>query len=256
MMNLTHSLLQHAARSCANRDWAQADRQYLAAISSHDDAETWFAAGCYFAERQQYATAIPQFMQALDRAQAAGDVHGQAAIFRNLAAIYRELGDSELARRFQRQTLTLEESAGPDELLDWSADALLAGKMKLAQQLAEVAGKLAEDAENIAAQADAYGQRGVIAARRGRPRSAVRFLIRAARGHQFLSDDRNLGADFQNLAEVCGLIQRFAWQRKFFAAAREYFQRAGMTRSESRAALRLRQAERLEGYRRTVPGWN
>lgn len=255
-MNSSHSLLQNAAQSCAKRDWAQADRQYLAAVSSNEDLETWFASGCHFAERQQYAVAIPQFMQALDRAQLAGDVRWQAVIFRNLAAIYRELGDFELARRFQRQTLALEESAGPDELLDWSADALLTGKTKLAQQLAEVAGKLAEDSENIAAQADAYGQRGVIAARRGRLRSAVRLMIRAARGHQFLDDDRNLGADYQNLAEVCGLIQRDVWQRTFFAAARECFERAGMMRSESRAALRLRQAERLEGYRRTVAGWN
>jgi hypothetical protein len=105
-------------------------------------------------------------------------------------------------------------------------------------------------------QADAYGQRGIITARRGELRTALRLLIRAARGHQYVGDDRCLGADYQNLAEVCGLMERFVWQRAFFAAARDIFRRAGMPVAEFRTNRRLRQAERLEVYRKTVVAWN
>jgi len=256
-MNRTRTLLQAAERHCAAQDWQRADLLFQQALSESDnDPATCLAAGCHFAERQQFGLAIPPLMLAMDRAQAEGDLRLQAVVLRNLAAIYRELGELELARQFQRQTLSLQESVGADELLDWSVGALLAGKTWLAQQLAEQAGELAEDAGDIAAQAAAYGQQGLAAARRGQLRPAMRFLLRAARGHQYLNDDRSLGADYQNLAEVCGILGRLEWQRGFFVAAERCFQNAGMVISVTGCVRRQRETARLKNYQLMNAAWN
>lgn len=199
---------------------------------------------------------MSHLLQGLDGAQATGDVELQADVLSNLAMIYRELGDHDLAQRFQRQVLAIHGAADAGDLLGWSTDALLAGKTTLAESLARNAVDLVEDSEDIGMLADGYGLLGVIAARDGKLRRAVWLLIRAARAHQCVEDERGLGADYQNLAEVCGLMGRFGWQRMFVAAAKDCFEREGMPLSHTRAARRLREIDRLGMYRKTNAGWN
>ncbi len=189
-------------------------------------------------------------MCGLDGAQVKGDLSLQAVIFSNLAAIYRELGEHNLAQRFQRQVLAIHEAADAEDLLDWSSDALLAGKTMLAEKLINNALDLAEEAADLSTQADAWGLLGVIAARQAKPRLAARLLIRAARGHHIMGDDRGLGIDFQNLAEVFGLLDRWEWQRLSFQAAQTCMNRAGMPVSTRRVTRRLRDSDRLTLYRR------
>lgn len=230
--------------------WTEAGRLFSSLAAGDPSPTTQAVCGVYFAERQDYHTALVHFMRGLDGAQETGDLPLQAVIFGNLAAIYRELGDRDLAQRFQRQVLAIQADAGPSELLDWSSDALLAGNTSLAEQLINQALDLAGDAADIGTQADAWGQLGLTAARQAKPRLAVRLLIRAARGHHLLGDDQGLGSDFQNLAEVFGLLDRYEWQRLSLAAAQTCFTRAGRPQSARRAQLRQRDMDRLSLYRR------
>lgn len=215
-----------------------------------------FVLGTYLAERQRYQPAMFHLLQGLDGAQAIGDMELQADVLSNLASVYRELGDFDLAQRFQRQVLAIHGAADVGDLLGWSTDALLAGKIVLAEKLARNAVELVEDSEDLGTLADAYGLLGIIAARRGRLRRAMWLLIRAARGHQCVADDRGLAADYQNLAEISGLMHRFGWQRTFLSAAQMFFRRAAMPLSEDRVASRLRDIDRLELYRKMNAGWN
>lgn len=247
---------REAERSRALRCWNRADELYQQALAGGGGPAVHVAYGTFLAEREAFRPALAQLMCGLDGAQAAGNLELQAVVFSNLAVIYRELGDHDLAQRFQRQVLAIQGAADAGDLVNWSADALLAGKTNLAETLAENARQLVEDSEDIETQADLYGAQGLAAARAGQWRRAVKLLIRAARGHQYAQDDRSLGADYANLAEVCGLMDRPAWQRAFLSAARDHFDRAGMPQSVQRAERRIRDTDRLEHYRRMDAQWN
>ena len=165
VMNFANSIVRQAENCCAEQHWERAERLFRAAVEQDPSPGHRIALGAFLADRQQYHAAIGQLMPALDAAQLEGDLDLQAVIFADLAAIYRELGEFELARRFQRQVLALKHDAGAGELLAWSADALLAGKLTLAEQLGRQAFEFAEDAGDIELQSDACGTLGVIAAR-------------------------------------------------------------------------------------------
>lgn len=247
-------LVLRQAETCRDlQQWSEADRLFSLVASADFRPATQMSCGIYFAERQNYHAAIVHLMRSLDGAQSLGDLDLQAAILGQLASLYRELGDYDLAQRFQRQVLAIHNDVTASELLDWSSDALLAGNLRLADKLVCNALSLAEDSVDIRQQADAWGLRGIIAARQANPRMAVRLLIRAARGHHIIGDDRGLGFDFQNLAEVFGLMDRFAWQQFSFKAAETCFVRAGMPVSTQRVAHRLREEERLATYRNLDP---
>ncbi len=253
---MNSSSLRKAERCCRERRWDVADFLFRRAVSEDPGPTAHLAYGRFLAERQRFHPAIVQFMHGLDAAQRADDVSVQAHVFSSLATIYRELGDSDLAQRFQRQALAIHDAADAGELLDWAADALLAGKLVLAEELTRGAWLLVEETDDEETQADAQGLLGVIAARQGEHRMAVALLIRAARAHRDLGDDHGLGVDCLNLAEIVGLLGRTVWQRRFFSAAKNYFSRAGMPVSEIRALRRLQDLSRLELYRKMVAGWN
>lgn len=245
------TLVLRLAERCRDaQQWTKADRLFAAAAASDSTPATLARCGAYFAERQDHHAAIVHLMHGLDGAQAAGDLDLQGVLFGNLAAVYRELGEQDLAQRFQRQVLAIHGAADAGDMLDWGSDALLAGKVSLAEKLVDNALDLVEGAADISTQADAWGLLGVIAARQAKLRLAVRLLIRAARGHQIDGDDRGLGVDFQNLAEVFGLMDRWEWQRMSFQAAETCFTRAGMPVSTLRVQRRLRDSNRLALYRR------
>jgi tetratricopeptide (TPR) repeat protein len=255
-MDNCDTILRLAEQFRDSRQWSEADRLFAQVVATEPTTAMHIAFGVYLAERQNYPAAIRQLMLGLDGAKAEGDLSSQELVYSNLAAIFRELGDADLAQRFQRRVLAIEDSAGPMDLLAWSQDALLAGRLEVAEKLARNALQLAQDAEDISLQADSWGAIALIAARQGKLRLAIRLLIRAIRGHDFIGDDRGSAIDLQNLAEICGLVQRFHWQRAFFGAAQDRFREVGMPRSESRVQSRLRDVDRLERYRRMEAGWN
>lgn len=255
-MNRSISYWREAEQCRELRCWDRADELFQEAVASDPGPEIHVAYGTFLAERQAIRPAIAQLMQGLDGAQATGNLDLQAVVFSNLAILYRQSGDHDLAQRFQRQVLAIQGAADAGDLLNWSADALLAGKTKLAENLARNGFQLVEDSDDIETQADLYGSQGIAAARSGKLRKAVKLLIRAARGHQYVDDDRGLGADYLNLAEICGLMGRQAWQRAFLSAARDGFDRAGMPQSVQRVDQRIRDADRLEHYRQVDAQWN
>jgi tetratricopeptide (TPR) repeat protein len=253
---MNSSSLRTAERCCRERRWDVADFLYRRAVSEDSGPDAHLAYGRFLADRQRFHPAIVQLMHGLDAAQCADDAAAQAYVFSSLATIYRELGDYDLAQRFQRQALAIHAAADAGDLLDWAADALLAGKLILAEELARGAWLLVEETDDVETQADAQGLLGMIAARQGDHRTAVALLIRAARSHRGLGDDRGLGVDCLNLGEIVGLLGRTTWQRRFFSAARNYFSRAGMPAAEARAERRLQDLSQQELYRRMAAGWN
>ena len=249
-MNRAFAVMRLAEHCRATHRWTRAETLFRQAVAHNSCPATNLACGTYLAERQQHGDAIRYLIQGLDEAQSAGDLDSQASIFSSLATIYRELGDHDLARRFQGQVLAIHGAADAGDLLDWSADALLAGKTTLAETLARNAQELVQESEDIEMQADAFGLLGAIAARQGHLRRAVWLLIRAARGHQCVADEHGLATDYQNLAEVFGLMERYRWQHSMFAAAQAGFHRAGKPLSSERLSRRLRDQTRLDLYRR------
>jgi tetratricopeptide (TPR) repeat protein len=244
-MDNAESLWRQAEQCRAAGQWKAADRFFSEAIATHPTSAVLIAYGAFLAERQNHPAALRHLMTGLDLAKRTGRLDLQGVAYSHLAVVYRELGDHDLARRFQRLALTLDESADAEDLLAWCQDALLADRAPLAEKLARSALDVAEAGNDVGPQADAWGLLGVVAARQGKLRLAVRLLIRAIRGHALLDDDHGLGTDFQNLAEVCGLLERFLWQRRFLAAAEICFERHGMPLSADRAQRRLRDVNRL-----------
>jgi Tfp pilus assembly protein PilF len=255
-MDNADSILRQAEHCRDRKQWNEADRLYRVAVATHDTIATRIAYGTYLADRQDYGGAIVHFTAGLEQAQRRGDLAAQAVVFHNLAAIYREVGDADLAQRFQRQSLAIEDSAGAAELLAWSQDALLSGRLSLAERLAQSALEIAEADADAGGVADSWGGLGVIAARKGNLRLSARMLIRAIRGHRDLGDEGGLGIDYQNLAEVCGLMGRFAWQREFFRAAGTFYDRTQMWASCKRVQVRLHELNRLAMYRDMDVRWN
>lgn len=256
LMNVVENYRQEAERFCQVGDWQAADEQFRRAVTVSPDHETRLAYGMFLAEREAYGAAIAQFLLAQDELQESGRLEPLSVIFSNLATIYRRVGQFDLARRFQRQVLSLRGSADADDLLDWCADALLSQKTQLAESLAQTALSLAEDAEDVGLQAKAHGLLGIISARRGQHRRALSGLIRAARGHQAVDDPAGLAVDYSNLAEVSRLIDRPAWHHWFLTAAGQAFQRAGMTQSQQQIAERMHALRFERSGNSAEPRWN
>lgn len=244
------ALLEEAEQLCDKRQWPHAEQLLRQAVAQEPQPVTHIALGAFLAERQSYSAAISEFMAGLDSAESTGDLAAKAVIFSNLAAIYRDLEDRDQAQRFQQRALALSESADAGDLLAWSRDALQAGKFRLAAQLARQALDLEAGTEDITLQAEASGQLGVIAAREGKLRRAAWLLIRSARGHQYLDDDRGLGIAYQNLAEVFGRMDRPRWQMMCLEAARNCFERTAMPVSLDRITQRLQEFARLAARQR------
>lgn len=255
-MNSAASAYQLAERYRRQKNWSRADACYRELLAVDPAPQHQIAYGIFLAERQQFGAAIRHLMRGLDGVQSSGDLELQTTVFLNLAVIYRELGENQLAQSFQRQALKLQDEAGADALLDWSADALLAGKTTLAAHLAGQAFSFAEQDGNIEQQADACGLLGVIAARDGKWRRAVWHLIRAARTHRLLDDDHGLATDYQNLSEVCAAMQRWKWQTWFLAQAEVYFARAGRPISVHRVQSRRTAMRKLDRLEHIVAEWN
>lgn len=240
-----------------NGDWIRADDWFRRALAEDvHSSRLHLAYGAFLAERQEIRRAIDHLMHGLDAATTSGDLGSQAVAFADLAAIYRQIGEFDLARRFQRQVLAIRQQADAGDLLAWSADALLANKTPLAESLAHAAWNLAEDGHDLSTQADCFGVLGMVAARRGRHRRAISLLIQAARRHHALRETQALGTDYANLGEVCGLIGRLRWQRAFYATASHWFQQAGMPQSRQQMAHRLRAADVLKHLGAAQAAWN
>lgn len=201
--------------------WSDAIVTVRALLDRTEWLELRVTLGALLFERQHYRDAIVAWTAAIEPASQSGRRDVLAAVYSNLAATYRELGDTSLARRFQQQALRYQEDFGADDLLHLANDALAAGHLELAESLLDSMLDLLEDSPQWLA--EIYATRGLIALRRGEPRDARRQLLTAYRAHRQIGDEAGAARDLLNAAEAFQMMHRLPAAERCLEQATQHF---------------------------------
>ncbi|MBS0206694.1 MAG: tetratricopeptide repeat protein [Planctomycetes bacterium] len=235
--------------------WSAADDCYARAVVLDQSPTSRITFGGSLATRERYHEAICHLTSALDMVSPSGDREALAAIFHNLAAIYRDLGDADLARRFQQRAIQQMEECGPTELLGLASDAWLSRRTELAKCLSAACSELEQEGdEDLILQAQAT--LGIVTGMTDNPREGVRLLTDACRQHRAARQHRLIGIDLMNLAI---LVSNFAWYRAeihFVRQAIRHFELAPAPVSAVRARQILSNLERAQSLREFDPSVN
>ena len=168
-------LIIDAERSSKCRDWSRADELFHQAILLDTSPASRIAYGVCLSRQERYFEAISIFTPILDgdNQQAIG------VVCHNLAAIYREVGDFELARRFQwRATLFLDD-AGAEELLAMANDALANETYQTSESLLMAAIEMSGDVADEVRDGDLIATLGLIQAEITSPQQGMISLFSA-----------------------------------------------------------------------------
>lgn len=247
--------LRRASRHALNGEWERADACFQAAIESDVSPVSQITHASSLAERERYHEALCLFTEAIDRASSTGNREALGVIFHNLAAIYRELGDADLARRFQQRALLQLDDCGPAELLGLANDAWSSKRTELASCLAESCVELDEDAE-ATVDLEAQATVSMLSGHLDNPRNGIRSLIQIYRQHCSRNELRFAGIDLMNLA---ALLAQIGWTRAEANLVRRaigHFDSAPAPVSAFRTRQFLAHLERIESLSRFDPSWN
>lgn len=238
--------LSNAERHALASQWPEADACFNSAIARDVTAASRIAFANSLASREQYNGAICQFTAALDMT-SSRDREALGVIFHNLAAIYRELGDADLARRFQQRALLQMDDCGPDELLGLANDAWLSERIELACCLASTCVEVDTD-ESLACEIQAMFSM-MTALDLDDPRTAIRPLIRVYRQHQLNRDERLMGIDLLNLSALLSAEGRHQTEIRLVRRAIDHFENAPAPVSAARAREILANLQRMQSLR-------
>jgi len=237
--------------------WAAADACYTTALELDETAGSRLAFGTSLATREQYHDALCRLTEALDLAAQSGDRAVLGATYHNLAAIYRELGDNDLARRFQqRAILQLDDCRGID-LLGLANDAWLSGRSEVATCLASSCTELDWDESEVdsvmlEAQATLATTMGISED----PRQGIRSLIQVYRRHRAENEVRLMGIDLLNLSTLLSELGWYQAEMNFVRQAISHFDQAPAPVSANRARQNLALLERMQTLRDFDPSMN
>ena len=245
--------LRHAEQFGLAGRWSQADLCYSNAVSVDESPASRVAFGSSLAARERFNEAICQMTGALDLASASGDREALGMIFHNLAAIYRELGDSDLARRFQQRAILQMDDCGPAELLGLANDAWLSHRTELAGCLSAACADLDEDTGDESLTAEAQATLAVISGLSDDPREGIRSLIRVYRHHQTAGAERLMGIDLQNLSVLFSEVGWYRAEMNLVRRAIRHFEQAPAPVSAARARQILATLERVQSLREFDP---
>lgn len=246
--------LRRAERLEQSGQWQAADACYAAAITLDNSPASRTAFATSLAARERYNEAICQLTCALDVASSTGDRDALGTIFHNFAAVYRDLGDPDLARRFQQRAIQQMDDCGPIELMGLANDAWLSGRSELAACLAASCSDLDDETESVDLEAQAT--LAVITGLTDNPREGIRTLIQVIRQHRIAGAERLMGIDLMNLSV---LLAELGWYRAELAAVRnaiDCFERASATLSAARARHVMASLERMQSLREFDPRLN
>jgi tetratricopeptide (TPR) repeat protein len=233
--------------------WEDVDACYARLLDADESPLCRIAFGSSLATRERFNEAICQFTEALDVASASGDREALSAIFHNLAAVYRELGDPDLARRFQQRSVQQMDDCGPAELLGLANDAWLSDRKELAAFLSTACIDF-DDPEQVDLEAQATAS--VIAGLTSDPREAIRPLIEVFRQHKRMNNLRLMGIDLLNLSALVGELERFRTEIQLVQQAINCFERAPAPVSANKARQHLSMLQRMQSLRNFDPQWN
>ena len=137
-----------AQASAERRDWASADELFRQAVSLDVSPSSRIAYGACLATQERYFESISVIMPVLEGT----DRTAIGIVCHNLAVIYREIGDYDLARRFQWRATLLQDDSTSEDLLGLANDALMSGHPETAGSL--VAAMCEMDVDDVEDNAD------------------------------------------------------------------------------------------------------
>ena len=238
--------LRASAEACAERrDWRSADELFRQALSLDPSPCSRIAYGVCLAGQERYFESISVFTPILDT----DDRPAIGVVCHNLAAIYREVGDLDLARRFQWRATLMQEESTAEDLLGLANDALMSGQPELAASLAMSACDMASEDVDDCTDGDLIATTGLIKAALDATEDGLVTLFAAYRRHQSVQDYRGMGADLMNMAMLFGELNRHRAGRNCLLRAIRCFERAPAPHSCHRARQHLQQFEQMHSVR-------
>ena len=236
------SELVFAAELSAKRhEWATTDELFRQAIALDSSAASRIAYGVCLSNQERFFEAISVFTPILDGA----DQFAIGIVCHNLAAIYREVGDLDLAKRLQWRATLLQEDSGPDDLLGMANDALAGECHRAAESLVMTAIDMHGSFDDQHTDGDLIATTGLVTAALNSAEQGIFTLFAAYRQHQAASDFRGMGADQFNLSILFGELKRFRAERACLKRAIRYFELAPAPYSLNRARLLLDRLDRM-----------
>jgi tetratricopeptide (TPR) repeat protein len=235
------------------RDWESADQRFRDAVSVDSSPASRIAYGVYLARQERYFEGISIFTSVLDGT----DRSAIGVVCHNLASIYREVGDFDLARRFQWRATLLQEDAGPEDLLGMANDALAcrnddglsAGRHEGADALVMTARQMSEDENGECGDGDLVATTGLVAAALDSREEGLLIVFAAYRRHQADHDLRGMGTDLLNMAMLFGELHRYRAERACVLRASRCFEQAPAPFSSRRARQELQRIDRMQAIR-------
>lgn len=241
-------LLSHAEAFVQKREWGAADRYFRVAVDKDETSASRIAFGVYLADRERFNESIVVLTPVLD----GSDRSAIGVVCHNLAAIYRSLGDLDLARRFQWRATLLQPDLGNDDLLAMANDALLQSRIEVAETLVEAAFEMAdseEDDDSPNVDADLMATKGLIQASSDGVEAGVLTIFRAYCRHRDAGDRRGMGADLLNLSMLFGTLNRHRAERACLNRALKCFQEESIPFSYQTTCQRLARLDEEQSIR-------
>lgn len=251
-MQSAGKLTAHAERCARRRQWRKADELFLQAVSMDPSPSSRIAYGVCLAEQERYFESISVFMPAMDGT----DRKAIGIVCHNLAAIYREVGDFDLARRFQWQATLLQDESSVEDLLGLANDALMSDHCDAADSLVMAACEMTLDATHDVVDGDLLATTGLVTSRMESPEEGLMTLFSAYRRHQALSDFRRMGFDLLNMATVFEETGRYRAERRCIERAIRCFEQAAARHSSRQARQRLAEFDQIHAVRSFDPSRN
>ncbi|MEI8019249.1 MAG: hypothetical protein WCH39_13680 [Schlesneria sp.] len=238
-------LIIDAERSWKNRDCQRADELFQQALLLDTSPASRIAYGVCLSQQERYFEAISIFTPILDgeNQQAIG------VVCHNLAAIYREVGDLDLARRFQWRATLLLDDAGPEELLAMANDALASESYQTSESLVMAAIEMSGDIADEIRDGDLIATLGLVQAELSSPQEGMMTLFSAYRRHQESKDFRGMGNDLLNMSVLFGRLQRRRAERACLKRAIRCFEKAPAPCSMKRANDLVDRHDRIQFFR-------
>jgi tetratricopeptide (TPR) repeat protein len=230
-----------AESSAERRDWGTADELFRQAIDLDSSPASRIAYGVCLSHQERFFEAISVFTPILD----ADDRFAIGIVCHNLAAIYRDVGDLDLARRFQWRATLMQEDSGPGDLLAMANDALADECHQAAESLVMTALEMSDDLDDDLPDGDLIATSGLVQMVLNSTEEGLLTLFAAYRQHQAASDFRRMGADQLNMSLLFGELKRYRAERACLQRAIRCFEHAPAPYSLRRAKLLLDRFDRM-----------
>lgn len=236
--------------------WLDAESHYAAAIQLDCTPVSRIAFGTSLASRELYHRALCCLTEAIDQASQVGAREALGVIYHNLAAIYRELGDYDLARRFQQRSILQLDDCRAVDLLALANDAWLSRRSEIATCLASSCTEIDSDDEPDSVLLEAQATVAITTGLAEDPRQGIRALIQVYRQHREANDVRLMGIDLLNLSALLSEIGWYRAEMSFVRRAINLFDQAPAPVSAVKARQTLGLLERMQSLRNFDPSKN